>query len=360
MLIGAGTGPGDSPAERAGPTGEFPMKAVVLREVGGPEVLSAGEADDPRPGPGEVLVRLEAAALNHRDVWIRRGMYAGIDLPVVLGSDGTGTVVEVGEGVDPAPIGRRVVINPSLDWGDDERAQGPDFRILGLPDDGTYAELVKVPSGNVHPCPEGLSAAEAAAIPLAGLTAYRAVVSRARVRSGETVLVTGIGGGVSTFALQIARSLGARVLVTSGSDAKLDAARTLGAEGGVNYRNPDWTREVLGLSGDQGPDVVIDSVGGETFAKAIEILKPGGRIATYGATTGPADRLEIRRIFWKQISVLGTTMGTPGEFAAMLALFGADKLRPVVDRAFPLEQAADAHRRMEEAGQFGKIVLEIG
>jgi zinc-binding alcohol dehydrogenase/oxidoreductase len=336
------------------------MRAVILRVPGGAENLKLEEAPDPSPGAGEVVVRLKAAALNHRDVWIRSGTGAyagGFKQRVILGSDGAGEVLSVGSGGDRSLIGRAVVINPSFDWGDDDAAQGPNFRILGLPDDGTYAEAVRVPAGNVHPKPAALSFEEAAAIPLAALTAYRAVVSRARVQAGETVLVTGIGGGVSTFALQIATHLGARVLVTSGSDAKLARARELGAAGGANYRTQDWAREIAAQS-KGGPDVVIDSVGGETFAKSVEILKAGGRIANYGATAGPVKDFVLRNLFWKQATALGTTMGSPREFAAMLKLYDQG-LRPVVDMVFPLAETAAAHRRMEEAGQFGKIVLGI-
>ncbi len=334
------------------------MQAIVLRDLGGPEHLRLETAPDPRPGPGEVVVRLHAAALNHRDVWIRKGLYAGIKLPVILGSDGAGTVEAVGPGADAALAGREVVINPGLDWGDDPRAQGPSFRILGLPDDGTYAQMVKVPVANVHPKPAGWSWEEAAALPLAGLTAYRAVVTRAQVGSGDTVLITGIGGGVSQFALQIALARGARVFVTSGSDAKLARARQLGAAGGANYRTADWVKEIAQLTGG-GPDAVIDSVGGETFGKAVEVVKPGGRVVTYGATTGPVPQMEVRRVFWKQVNLLGSTMGTPQEFAAMLELYATGTARPVVDRVFPLAEAADAHRRMDEAEQVGKIVLRV-
>jgi zinc-binding alcohol dehydrogenase/oxidoreductase len=332
------------------------LKAIVLRELGPPENLKLEEIADPEPSQGDVIVKLKAAALNHRDVWIRLGQYAGIKLPIVPGSDGSGEVVKA---ADKSLIGQAVVINPSLDWGDDPRVQGPAFRILGLPDYGTYAEMVRVPASNIVEKPEALSFEEAAAIPLAGLTAYRALVSRAGVKSGETVLVTGIGGGVSSLALHIAKHLGARVIVTSGSDLKLARARDLGADGAVNYHSADWGKKVLGLSEGKGPDVVIDSVGGETFGKAIEIVKPGGRIVTYGATTGALKQLEVRRIFWKQITICGSTMGTPHEFAAMVQLFGKSGLRPAIDQVFPLSDAASAHRRMEEAGQFGKIVLKI-
>lgn len=338
------------------------MRAIVLREPGPADRLKLEQVVDPTPGRGEVVVRLRAAALNHRDLWIRSGTGAyagGFARPVILGSDGAGEVLAVGEGVDRALAGRAVVINPSLDWGDDDEAQGPAFRILGLPDDGTYAELIRVPVKNVLAKPARLSFEEAAAIPLAALTAYRAVVSRARVRPGETVLVTGIGGGVSTFALQIAAHLKARVLVTSGSDAKLARARELGAAGGANYRTSDWAKEILALGGGHGPDVVIDSVGGETLATVIDLVRPGGRVAIYGATTGPLKGFVPRSVFWRQVSVLGSTMGSPREFEAMLKLYEGGELRPVIDRVFPLAEAAAAHHRMEEAGQFGKIALSM-
>lgn len=335
------------------------MRAVVLRELGGPEMLRLEDVADPQPGPYDAVVRLAAAALNHRDVWIRRGQYAGIKLPIVLGSDGTGHVAAVGERADRSLLGQPVVINPSLDWGTDDRVQGPGFRILGLPDDGTYAQFVKVPAENVAPVPAHLTTEEAAALPLAGLTAYRAVVTRAGVRSGETVLVTGIGGGVATFALVLAKALNARVFVTSGSDAKLDLARSLGAEGGVNYHSDEWPKQLLAAMGGEGPDVIIDSAGGAGFNKAIELAKPGGRIVSFGATTGPAPTVEIRRVFWKQLSILGSTMGTGNEFQALLTLAAQHQIRPVIDRVFPLAEAAEAHRRMENAEQFGKIVLRV-
>jgi NADPH:quinone reductase-like Zn-dependent oxidoreductase len=333
------------------------MDAVVLRELGGPERLVLEQVPDPTPGPGQVLVRLRAAALNHRDAWIRKGLYAGITLPIVLGSDGAGEVVAAGDGVDRTLIGSDVVINPSLDWGTDDRVQGPKYRILGLPDNGTYAEVVAVPADNVFPKPTALTWAEAAAIPLAGLTAYRALFTRAQVKTGETVLVTGIGGGVATLALLFARHAGARVLVTSGSDDKIARARELGAEGGVNYHAEGWGKAVLALAGG-GPDIIIDSAGAEAFPALLDVITPGGRIVTFGATTGSPSTIEVRKIFWKQISILGSTMGTPREFAGMLALFEGG-LTPVVDRVFPLAEAAAAHRRMDQADQFGKIVLEI-
>jgi len=283
-------------------------------------------------------------------------MYAGITLPIILGSDGAGTVEAVGADTDRSWVGRDVVINPSLDWGSDPAAQGPNYRILGLPDNGTYAEFVVVPVANLFAKPPALSWEDAAAIPLAGLTAYRAVVTRARTQPGETVLVTGVGGGVATFALLFAAHRGARVVVTSGRDDKLERAKSLGAAGGVNYQQEGWGKAVQALC-DGGPDVVIDSAGRQAFPTLIDIAKPGGRIVTFGATTGSPSTVEIRRIFWKQLSILGTTMGTPDEFKAMLALFEDSKMRPIVDQVFPLADAARAHDRMDEASQFGKLVL---
>jgi zinc-binding alcohol dehydrogenase/oxidoreductase len=334
------------------------MRAVVLHAVGDVEHLRLEERPDPCPGEGEAVVRLRAAALNHRDVWIRKGQYAGIKVPIILGSDGAGEVVEVGEGVDSAWLRREVVIDPSFNWGPDERAQDSSFHILGLPADGTYAEMVRVPAANLHPKPRHLSWEEAAAVPLASVTAYRALVTRARLQAGEIVLITGIGGGVATTALVIAKQLGATVWVTSGHDSKLKAARVHGAEGGVNHRKDDWAKTLLAEIGAR-PDVIIDSAGGDTFNKALDVVKPGGRLVTYGSTLGPAERVEIRRIFWKQLNVLGSTMGPPSDFAAMLEMYQRTGLRPIIDKVFPLEQASDAQIRMEAGDQFGKIVLRI-
>jgi NADPH:quinone reductase-like Zn-dependent oxidoreductase len=334
------------------------MKAIVLRELGAAENLKLEEVPDPQPGAGEAIVRLKAAALNHRDVFIWQKLYPNIKLPAILGSDGAGVVAAVGEGVDQSWIGREVVIEPGLDWGPSDKLQSKSYRILGMPEDGTYAEMIKIPAANPHPKPAHLTFEEAAALPLAGLTAYRAVASRAQVEAGETVLVTGIGGGVAMFAMQIARQFGARVFVTSSSDDKLARARELGAEGGANYKNPDWGKQLADLSGG-GPDVVIDSAGGESLETAVKIIKPAGRIVFYGATAGLAKNLDLYRCFFKQLTLMGTTMGSPREFAAFLKIFSDAQMHPVIDQVFPLAEAAAAHRRMNEASQFGKIVLKI-
>ncbi|HYM92391.1 MAG TPA: zinc-binding dehydrogenase [bacterium] len=335
------------------------MKAIVVRGVGELDALHLEDLPDPVPGPGQVVVRLRAAALNHRDLFICRGQYAGLRFPIVLGSDGVGEVASIGPGVRDVRVGDPVVINPSLEWGDDPRVQGPRFQILGHPDNGTFAEMVVVPVANVLPRPAGLSDEEAAAIPLAGLTAYRAVVTRGRVKRGETVLVLGIGGGVATFVLLIAKHAGARVLATSGSDAKLDRARMLGAAAAFHYKTADWVKAVREATDGTGPDLIVDGTGGAPFEQALDAIRPGGRVVTYGATLGPVPQLTVRRIFWKQLDILGTTMGSPEDFRAMLALFGQGRLRPVVDRVFPLADAGAALRHMEQAAQFGKITLRI-
>lgn len=334
------------------------MRAVVLREVGDPGNLRLEDWPKPVAGAGEVVVRVRAAALNHRDVWIRRGQYAGIRLPGILGSDAAGEVAAAGDDEGSSWLGREVVIDPSLGWGPDPRAQSSSFQILGMPTEGTYAEFVKVPLANIHPKPPHLTMEEAAALPLAAVTAYRALVTRAAVQAGESVVITGIGGGVAVAALTIAVSLGATVYVTSGSEKKIAAAKSYGAVDGVTYHASDWSRTLLAMIG-RRPDVIVDGAGGDTFAQALDLVRPGGRIVTYGATRGPVPNVEVRRIFWKQIDILGSTMGTPEDFKRMLATYSSN-LRPVVDTVLPLAQAGDAHVRLESGEQFGKIVLRIG
>ncbi len=338
------------------------MKAAVLTEVKKPLTLQT--LADPVAAPGQAVVRLKAAALNHRDLWIQLGQYAGIKLPQILGSDGAGVVESVGAEAAPSAaaqadkswVGREVIINPSLDWGPDPRAQGPNFRILGLPDAGTFAEKILIPVANLAPKPAHLSWEQAAALPLAGLTAWRALFTRARLTAGERVLVTGAGGGVAFFLLQFATAAGAEVWVTSSSAEKIQRAQTLGACGGANYREAGWAEQLRKAAG--GPfDVVIDSAGGEGFAKLIELTRPGGRLVFFGATVGNPSGFELRKCFWRQINVLGTTMGSPVDFAGMTRLVEARRLVPGIDRVFPLADADAALRHMEAGAQFGKIVL---
>jgi zinc-binding alcohol dehydrogenase/oxidoreductase len=333
------------------------MNAVVLRETGAPEVLRLDSAPDPEAGPGEVVVALRAAALNRRDVFLRKGI-APSPLPVIPGSDGAGVVRSLGAGVSGVSEGDEVVILPALGWGGGEEAPEPGFRILGGPDDGTYAELIAIAAANVFPRPRRLSWEESAALPLAGLTAYRALVRRARVRPGETVLVIGIGGGVATTALHIARSAGCRVLATSSSREKLDRARELGADGGVDYTAGEWPAAVRELTGGRGVDVVVDSVG-STWADSIACLRPGGRVVVFGGTGGGKVELAVRPVTLGQLSLLGMTMGSPRDFAGLLAAVEHASWTPVIDSVRPLAEAAEAHAREEAGDHFGKLVLSI-
>ena len=303
-----------------------------------------------------MVVALRAAALNRRDVFLRKGI-APSPLPVIPGSDGAGVVQAIGAGVSGLAEGDEVVILPSLGWGGREDAPAPGFRILGGPDDGTYAELIRIPAENVFPKPGRLSFEEAAALPLAGLTAYRALVSRARIRSGETVLILGIGGGVATIALHIARAAGCRVIVTSSSDEKLARAADLGAAAGVNYTGGDWVSEVKEISGG-GVDVVIDSVG-STWADSINSVRPGGRVVAFGGTGGAKVELMVRPMTMGQVSFLGTTMGSPRDFAGLLAAVAHQTWTPVIDSVRPLAEVAEAHAREEAGHHFGKLVLPI-
>ncbi|HJZ61726.1 MAG TPA: zinc-binding dehydrogenase [Miltoncostaeaceae bacterium] len=331
------------------------MNAIQLTETGPPEVLRISAVPDPEPRPGEVVVELRAAALNRRDVFVRKGV-AKSPLPVIPGSDGAGVVRSLGPGASGVAEGDEVVILPSLAWGGGEDAPEPGFRILGGPDDGTYAELIRIPAENVFPRPRRLSWQEAAALPLAGLTAWRALISRARLRPGETVLVLGIGGGVATFALHIARAAGARVIVTSSSQAKLDAARDLGAEAGVDYTGEGWVDAVREGTGGRGVDVVVDSVG-TTWPDSVACLRPGGRLVVFGGTGGPKAELPVRSVTMGQVSILGTTMGSPRDFRGLLTAVECQAWAPVIDSVRPLAEAAEAHAREEAGDHFGKLVL---
>ena len=333
------------------------MRAVVLKELGSPGNVRIEEVPTPVPAPGEVRVALQASALNRRDVWITVGAYPRIKLPSISGSDGAGVIDAVGEGVDAAMLGREVVIYPARDWGDDPRCGGPGFRVLGMPDQGTFAEYICVPAGDVLPKPAHLGWAEAAAFPLAGLTAWRAVVTHGEVQPGQKVLVTGIGGGAAGFALMWARAHGAEVYVTSSSPDKLARAKTLGAAGGVDYRTPGWEKAVREMSG--GIDLVIDSAGGNVVNAALNTLNNGGRFVFFGATLGnPPEGLEMAKLFFRQVRIQGTTMGRPEEFAAMIDCINGQQLTPIVDHRYALGEAATAYQRMHAAEQMGKLVLE--
>lgn len=327
------------------------MLTVELRGFGGPRHLVPAERRDPEPRPGEVCVDLVAAALNHRDRWLRIGGTAS--LPAVLGSDGAGVVSALGEDVEGIAVGEEVVINPALDWGESEEAPASGFRILGVPDQGTYAERIVVAAYQVRAKPPAYSWLEAAALPLAGLTAWRAVVTHAEAGPGRTILVPGAGGGVATFAVQIAAARGARVLVTSSSAEKIDRARKLGAEGGADYRDPDWPEQVAPV------DVVVDSVGAPVWEGALRALRLGGRLVNFGDTARAEAHLKLAKLYFGHLRIQGTTMGSPREFDALLEHVNGAAWRPVIDSVFPLAEAAAANARLEEPDRFGKIVLAI-
>jgi NADPH:quinone reductase-like Zn-dependent oxidoreductase len=324
------------------------MQAVVVREGG---VLSFEPYNDPHPGPDEVVVELLAAAVNRRDLLVRNppGPAYRFPLPLVPGSDGAGIRRDTGE---------EVVIYPGLGWGERDDAAGPAWRILGGPDDGTYAELVKIPRENVFPKPARFSWEEGAAFPLAALTAFRALFAVGRLQRDETVLVLGAGSGVSTFAVMLAAQSGGRVLVTSSSEDKLARARELGAYGGVLYTEGDWPAEVRSLTGGRGADVVLDSVGA-TWADALSCLRRGGRLVVFGGTAGSTAELDVRAVYLNWLSILGTTMGSARDFAALLRMVDEGRWRPVIDSVRPLADAEVAHDRIQSGQHFGKLVLSI-
>jgi NADPH:quinone reductase-like Zn-dependent oxidoreductase len=318
------------------------MKAIRIHEDGGPEVLRYEDAPDPEPGPGEVLVSLRAASLNHLDLWVRKGL-PSVPKPRILGADGAGVRVDTGE---------RVVINPGFEHGDKILVPGEHM-------DGTHAELFAAPETNVYPLPDGLSFEEAAAFPLVFETAYRLLVTKAGLREGEWVLLWGIGSGVATAGLAIAKALGAKALTTSSSEEKLERARELGADATVNHADQDVVAAVKDVTGGAGVDVVLEHVGEATWQRSLQSARHGGRIAVCGATSGPNPPAALHRIWWKQLTIYGSTMGAKEDFEGAYELVASDRARPVIDSVYPLAEARAAHERLEAGRQFGKIVLAI-
>jgi zinc-binding alcohol dehydrogenase/oxidoreductase len=328
------------------------VQAVRIHEDGGPEVLVLEEVADPVAGPGELLIRLRASALNHLDIWIRKGL-PSVPKPRILGADGAGVVEALGAGVSGFEPGQRVVINPGI-----EAADGT-IHVIGEHGDGTNAQLIAVPATNVYPIPAGLSFEEAAAFPLVFETAYRMLVTRAQLQEGEWVLLWGIGSGVSTAGLAIARALGARTIVTSSSEAKLERARQLGADVVVSHADGDVKAAVKAATAGHGADIVVDHVGEATWRTSLDVAAREGRIVVCGATSGPNPPAALHRVWWKQLTILGSTMGTKTDFEGAYDLVASGRARPVVDEVLPLGEIRAAHARLEAGEQLGKIVLEV-
>jgi NADPH:quinone reductase-like Zn-dependent oxidoreductase len=341
------------------------MQAIEILRQGAPvadHVRFTSDRETPRPLAGEALVRTECSALNHLDLWVGRGL-PGLDtrFPTVSGSDGAGVVEAVGPGADPAWVGRRVLLNAAvLKPGaahPDAMAAGEDIHMIGEHSPGTMAEFFVAPLANLLPIGE-VDPCQATAFGLTHLTAWRMLVTRARVQPGETVLITGIGGGVALAALGLARHLGCRTIVTSRHGSKLERARSLGADGGVLDDGSDWSRPVRALTAKRGVDVVIDSIGGGTLQPAIRSLARSGRFVTCGCTTGRPGELDLTRVFWNQLSVLGSTMGSMDEFRAVASLLARGLVKPVIDSVLSPRQGAEAYRRLESGEQFGKVVID--
>jgi NADPH:quinone reductase-like Zn-dependent oxidoreductase len=341
------------------------MKALVFKEFGGPEKLTYEDVADPKLRPNDVLVRVRACALNHLDLFVREGIPAlKTPLPFWTGCDIAGEIAEVGAEVTSVKVGTRVAVNPNLTCRRCEFCiQGEDslcvrYGILGEHAPGGLAEYVAVRGDNVLPLPAAVSFEAAASFILTNMTAWRMVVTQGQVRPGQDVLVIGVGGGVSSTAVQIARLCGARVIVTSSDDAKLDKAKALGAEVGINYKkNPEWAKQVFEATGKRGVDVVIENVGAATWKDSIRSLKGGGRLVTCGSTSGPIGETMIPLVFWKQVHIIGSTMANRKEFHDVMGQFFAGRLRAIIDEVVPLKDGAAAQRRLAEGKQFGKIVL---
>ena len=327
------------------------MKAVRIHEDGGPEVLRYEDVEDPTPREGEVLVELRAAGLNHLDIWVRKGM-PSVPKPRILGADGAGVVAALGDGVEGFAVGDRVVVNPGI-------PHGKRITVIGEHTDGTYCELKAIPAEQLYTLDDRLSFEQGAAFPLVFETAYRMLVTRASLREGEWVLIWGIGGGVALAAFEIAKALGARTIVTSSSDEKLERARDLGADVAANHADSDVVQTVKDATDGAGADVVVETVGEATWERSLAAAAQEGRIVVCGATSGHSPPARLYRLWWKQLAVYGSTMGMPSDFEGAYDLIRSGKARVHVDSTFPLAETAQAHERLESGRQFGKVVLTI-
>ncbi len=342
------------------------MRSAVLNKTGKVEELGTNLLIKERPQPeinaDEVLIQVKYAALNHRDLWITKGLYAGISLPLVPGSDCAGVIIKVGANVKKSneihlKEGDDVFIDPSFSWGESDEFQGKDFSILGLPEDGTLQEFVSVNYKNVYKIPANLNLKTASAFPLAGVTAYRACFTKGNVSNKTKVLITGAGGGVASLAIKFCIKAGAQVYVTSGSDEKIEHAVSFGVNCGFNYKIENWESRLIDTCGKM--DVIIDGSGGSEINKYLNILTPGGRLVIYGATAGMPKDLDLRKIFWKQLKISGTTMGSPADFRGMIKFIEKNNIEPVIDKVFPLDDIVSAFKRMDSAEQFGKILVKM-
>lgn len=330
------------------------MKALVLTAPNRVELI-----DRPTPlvAPGKALIRMKAVALNRRDEWIREGKYPNIKLGVTMGSDGAGIVEAVHDEVDEPWIGQEVVINPNIDWGTDPEVQSPKYTILGMPVDGTFAEHVVVPIDRLQRKPRHLDFLQAAALPLGGLTAFRALFKRGGLKPGHNVLISGFGGGVAQFAFLFAQAVGANVYVTSGSDEKVEKALKLGAKGAYNYKRETSYSDLWKTKG--GFNLVIDSAGGDQINNFIKVLRPNGKVVFYGATTGLPSKLDLYRMFWNQLSLMGTTMGNDHEFNEMLAFVSGSQIKPIIDSIRPFAKIAESFPDITKPNKVGKIVFQV-
>ncbi len=330
------------------------MKALVLTAANHVELI---DRPLPAPVPGRALVRMKAVALNRRDEWIREGKYPNIKLGVTMGSDGAGVVEAVYDEVDQPWVGQEVVINPNLDWGPDPEVQSSRYTILGMPVDGTFAEYIIVPVDRLQRKPRHLDFLQAAALPLGGLTAFRALFKRGGLKPDHNVLISGFGGGVAQFAFLFAQAVGANVYVTSGSDEKVEKALKLGAKGAYNYKRETSYSDLWKTKG--GFHLVIDSAGGDQINNFIKVLRPNGRIVFYGATTGLPGKLDLYRMFWNQLSLLGSTMGNDHEFSEMLAFVSGSQIKPIIDSIRPFSKIAESFADITRPNKVGKIVFQV-
>ncbi|MFN3315211.1 MAG: zinc-binding dehydrogenase [Raineya sp.] len=328
------------------------MKALVLTS----EEIEIQEVEKPVPKEGEVLVKILYASLNRRDQWARVGLYPGMTYNCILGSDACGIVEDLAGNVDKSWLGKEVILNPNQNWGNDPRHPQKNYTILGMPTNGVFAEYIAIPADRLHEKPAYLSASEAAAVPLAALTAYRACFYKGQIKAGDNVLVTGIGGGVAQFAAQFANAVGAKVWVTSGSDEKIQTMQKIGIKGGVNYKKTDWHKDLLKMT--EGFDVIIDSAGGNDFNLLLKTLKMSATLVFYGATLGSV-KLDMPRVFFGQYTIKGTTMGNDQEFAEMLSFISKHQIRPIIDSIRPFEQIVEAFNNMRDGKIFGKVVISF-